>query len=126
MPKKINYNKFLHLDFSGAGISKANVQIECPFLPDEIIFNNIVAHFPNTAQNSYYLSSNIVDGQTLCFLSDISSALSSNNNPIRYIISQNKLVQGYYDFNLNFANGSPNTVNTIILMNIEFIQYLDH
>lgn len=124
--KKINYNKFLNLDFQGVNISKITTQIECPFMPDKILFHNINARFPAAGTNSYYLTSNIVDGQEIGFLSDVASGLTSNSSPIRYIVSQNKMLQGYYDFNLHFASGAPNTVNTLIQMNIEFIRYLDH
>jgi hypothetical protein len=128
MPKKINKNVFVPLDFQGSNIASIDfLSIDIPFLPDEIIIKNVNAHFPAASTNNYKLSCNIMGSyQTISYFSDIGNTALVLPHKIKYIITDDQKIQGSYNFRLNFTSGAANNVNVLVQLTLEFIKYLDH
>lgn len=127
MAKQINHNKFLFMHFDGANISNIVKHIDCPFLPDEIIFNSTNVTFPANSTNNYLLTCTGIG--ELGFFNDKLAGITMNQSPVRFIVTKNQSIQGDYTFVLSkVANDGSLTTNDItcsVSTHIEFIQYID-
>ena len=119
MERKVTYTTQVFSGIFALGTQQFDVDIYCPFTPDEITFSNLTATIPegDTDNDLYLLSSNLISS-----MDNVIGVIQPNNNIMSTEISfqNSKTISGKFNFKFDLPLAVDNTQLTFVM---KFLKY---